>query len=224
MVRSKSRFIIIAAIAGLVAFVGDFLVTIVLGFFYPDYNHLKLEMSELGSPASPVAVWVGLWWVVFGILLIAFAIGFAAVFASGKKSVVIVALLIALFGLGAGVGAGLFPMDSVGSEPTLSGGLHDACAGAGFFAIAFVPLVSLAVFSRKHTSGMRWLSISVFVLGLVFFVLFVISEDIASTAGVLTYTGLWQRLFLLAHYIYLGVIAALMIRSSRVLPRESGHA
>ena len=120
MTKSKSQFITIAAIAGLVAFVGDFLVTIVLGFFYPNYNHLKLVMSELGTPASPVAVWVGLWWVVFGILFIAFAIGFAAAFASGKKSALIVALLIGLFGLGAGIGAGLFPIDSVGAEPTLN--------------------------------------------------------------------------------------------------------
>ena len=59
MVRSKNRFIIIAAVAGLVAFVGDFLVTIALGFFYPNYNHFKLVMSELGTSQSPVAVWVG---------------------------------------------------------------------------------------------------------------------------------------------------------------------
>jgi hypothetical protein len=224
MVKSKGQFITIAAMAGLVASVGDFLVTIVLGFFYPNYNHLKLVMSELGTPASPVAVWIGLWWIVFGVLFIVFAIGFALVFASGKKPVVIVALLIGIFGLGAGIGAGLFPMDSVGAEPTLSGGLHDAFAGAGFFAIAFVPLASLAVFPRKRTPGMTWLSIGVFVLGLAFFVLFVVSEDIPAAAGVLSYTGLWQRLFLLIHYAYLSVIAALMIRSTRVLPKEDGHA
>jgi hypothetical protein len=224
MIKSQNRFIIMAAVAGSMAFVGDFLVTVVFGFFYPNYNHLKLVMSELGSSRSPVAVWVGLWWIVFGILLLIFAVGFAAAFASGKKSVVIVALLIGLFGLGAGIGAGLFPMDSVGSEPTLPGGLHDAFAGAGFFAIAFVPLVSLAVFPRKRTPGLTWLSIGVFVLGLVAFALFVISEDVPSTGGILSYTGLWQRLFLVTHYTYLGVIAALMVRSTRVLPGESGHA
>ena len=224
MTKSKSQFITIAAIAGLVASVGDFLVTIVLGFFYPNYNHLKLVMSELGAPASPVAVWIGLWWVVFGVLFIAFAIGFAAAFASGKRSAWIVALLIGLFGLGAGVGAGLFPMDSVGAKPTLSGELHDAFAGAGFFAIAFVPLVSLAVFPQKRTPRLTWLSIGVFVLGLVSFTLFIVSEDVPCTAGALSYTGLWQRLFLLAHYTYLGVIAALMIRSARVSSEESGHA
>jgi hypothetical protein len=224
MTKSKSQFITIAAIAGLVAFAGDFLVTIVLGFFYPNYNHLKLVMSELGTPGSLTAVWIGLWWVIFGILFIAFAIGFAAAFASGKRSAWIATLLIGLFGLGAGVGAGLFPIDSVGAEPTLSGGLHDTFAGAGFFAIAFVPLVSLAVFPRKRTPGLTWLSIGVFVLGLVSFALFVISEDVPAAVGVLSYTGLWQRLFLLTHYTYLGVIAALMLRSTRVLPGESGYA
>jgi hypothetical protein len=194
--------------------VGDFLVTIVLGFFYPDYNHLKLVMSELGAPGSPVAVWIGLWWVVFGFLFIAFAIGFAMAFASGKRPVLIVALLIGLFGLGAGIGAGLFPMDPAGGETTRAGELHDACAGTGFFALAFVPLVSLAVFPRKRAPGMRWLSIAVFVLGLVALVLFVVSEDLPSAQGILSYTGLWQRLFLLIHYAYLGVIAVLMIRSA----------
>jgi hypothetical protein len=215
MVRLNNRFVIIAAVAGLVAFVGDFLVAIVLGFFYPNYNHLKLVMSELGTSQSPVAVSVGLWWVVFGILFITFAIGFAVAFASGKKAVLIVALLIALFGLGAGVGAGLFPMDPVGSETTLAGELHDVFAGAGFLAIAFVPLVSLVIFPRRRVPGMYWLSFGVFVLGLVSFALFVVSEDVPSTEGILSYTGLWQRLFLLSHYTYLGVIAALMVRSAR---------
>jgi hypothetical protein len=221
---AKRQFILAAAVAGLVAFAGDFLVTVVLGFFYPDYDHLKLVMSELGTPASPVAVWMGSWWVVFGILFVLFAMGFAAAFAEGKKSVVVVALLIGLFGLGAGIGAGLFPMDLVGAEPTPSGGLHDAFAGAGFFAIAFVPLVSLAVFPRRRAPGMAWLSTGVFVLGLAAFALFVVSEDAPSTSGVLSYTGLWQRLFLLIHYAYLGVIAARMIRSSRALSREGGYA
>jgi hypothetical protein len=214
MAKEKKHFIAMAASAGLAASVGDFLVTIVLGFLYPDYNHFKLVMSELGAPGSPVAVWIGLWWVVFGFLFIAFAAGFAMAFTSGKKWALIVPLLIGLFGLGAGIGAGLFPMDPAGGETTRAGELHDVFAGAGFFALAFVPLVSLAVFPRQRAAGMHWLSIAVFVLGLISLVLFVISEDMPSAQGILSYTGLWQRLFLLVHYTYLGVVALLMIRST----------
>jgi len=215
MVKPKERFIVIAAIAGLLAFIGDFLVSLALGFFYPNYNHLKLVMSELGTFQSPVAVWINLWWIVFGIFFITFAMGFKKAFASDKKSVVIVTLLIMLFGLGAGIGAGLFPMEPGGSETTLTGKLHGICAGIGFLAITFVPLVSLAVFPRKHSPGLYWLSVGVFVLGLAFFVLFVVSEDASSTGSLLSYAGLWQRLFLLNHYSYLGVVSAMMIRSSQ---------
>jgi hypothetical protein len=225
MTEAKRQFIVIAAMAGLVAFVGDFLVTIVLGFFYPNYNHLEMVQSELGTFQSPVAFWIGLWWVIFGILLIALAIGFGATFASGKRTVLIVALLIGLFGLGAGVGAGLFPMDPAGAETSLAGELHDIFAGIGFSVLALVPLVSLAVFPRKRVPGMYWLSIGAFVLGVVSLVLFVISEDAISPAGIFVYAGLWQRLFLLIHYTYLGVIAGLMIRSPGApLGKESGYA
>lgn len=217
MVRSRSAFIVVAAVAGLSAFVGDFLFTIVLGFFYPGYNHLQLPMSELGTTQSPVAFWTSLWWVVFGVLLFTFAAGFSAAFASGRRLALVAALLIALFGLGAGVGAGLFPMDSVGSEATRAGELHDLFAGIGFSAIAFVPLASLAIFPRRRRPERYWLSIGVFVLGLMFFALFVISEDISSANGPLSYTGLWQRLFLLDHYAYLSVISVMMIRSASCL-------
>jgi len=216
MARSRSWFIVVAAVAGLLAFVGDFLVTIALGFFHPGYNHLELVMSELGTAQSPVAVPMGLWWVVFGFLFLTFAAGFAAAFASGGRWVLIVALLIALFGLGAGVGAGMFPMDAAGLEPTRAGELHDLFAGIGFSAIALVPLVSsLALFPRRRAPKMYWVSMGAFVLGLIFFALFVISEDLPSAKGLLSYTGLWQRLFLLDHYAYLGVIAAMMVRSAQ---------
>ena len=215
MVTSKSRFIVLAAVAGLIAFAGDFLVTIVLGFFYPSYHHLELVMSELGTSLSPVAVWMNGWWVVFGILFIIFAIGFRKAFASNKKSVVIATLLIMLFGLGAGVGAGLFPMEPGGSETTLAGKLHGICAGIGFLAVMFVPLIALALFPRKSSPRMFWLSVGVFVVGLVSFGLFVASEDASSGGGLLSYAGLWQRLFLLDIYFYLGVIAVMMVRSSR---------
>ena len=225
MENGKHRLITMAAIAGLAAFVGDFLVTIALGFSYPGYNHLKLVMSELGSPASPVAVWMGAWWVVFGILFIAYAIGFAVAFAPIRKLALVAGLLICLFGLGAGVGAGLFPMDPVGAAATRAGELHDVFAGAGFLSIAFVPLASLVLFPRRRVPGMYWLSIAAFLLGLASLTLFIVSEDAPSTQGILSLTGLWQRLFLLIHYTYQGVIAVRMICSDRTrFAQEAGHA
>ena len=59
--KSNRRFIIASAAAGLVAPLGDFAVTSILGVFYPNYNHFKLVMSELGTSQSPVAMWISLW-------------------------------------------------------------------------------------------------------------------------------------------------------------------
>ena len=215
MAESKSRFVVMAAIAGLLAFVGDFLVTIVLGFFYPDYNHLELVMSELGTFQSPVATWINLWWIIGGIFFCVFAVGFRMAFAAHGKSATCVMVLIVLFGLGAWICGGLFPMEPGGLETTLAGKLHGVCGGLGYLAIAFVPLASLAIFPRKRSPRLYWLSMGVFVLGLASFVLFVASEDVSSAGNLLSYAGLWQRLFLLDHYAYLGVISALMIRSAR---------
>nr|WP_280954412.1 DUF998 domain-containing protein [Methanohalophilus levihalophilus] len=198
----------------MIATVGDFLVTFVLGFFYPNYNHLTLVMSELGTVQSPVATWINLWWIVFGVLIIVFAFGYRKAFPSGKKSVRIVTLLILLFGIGAGIGAGLFPMEPGGTETTLTGKLHGICAGTGFIAIMFVPLVSLGIFHRRSATKMYWSSIGAFLFGLIFFFLFVVSENSSSIDGILGYTGLWQRLFLLSQYVYLGLISAIMIRYS----------
>ncbi len=219
--KSNRRFIITSAVAGLVASLGDFAVTLILGFFYPNYNHFKLVMSELGTSQSPVALWISLWWIVFGILFIIFGIGFKKALALDKKvasaprAVTIASLLIMVFGLGAGIGSGLFPMDPSGSETTLAGELHDIGAGIGFLALMFVPLVSLAIFPRTCLPKLYWLSIGTFVLGLVFLVLFIMAEDTSSTGGVLSYVGLWQRLFLLTYYLYIDVMAVRVLRSSR---------
>jgi hypothetical membrane protein len=215
MSKPSSRFIIVAAIAGLLAFIGDFLVTIVLGSFYPGYNHLTLVMSELGTFQSPVATWINLWWIIGGVLFCAFAVGFRMAFAAHRKSATLVMALIVLFGLGAWICGGLFPMEPGGVETTLAGRLHGACGGLGYLALAFVPLASLAIFPKGRSPRLHRLSIGVFVLGLASFGLFIAAEDVASTGNLLSYAGLWQRLFLLDHYAYLGVISGLMIRSAR---------
>ena len=219
--RTKDRWLAAAAIAGLVAGAGDFIVTLVLGLFYPGFNHIRMVMSELGAPGSPVARWIGIWWVVFGVLFVVFALGLARAFGTETRSVVVGATLIGVFGLGAGIGAGLFPMDAVGAEPTLAGQLHDILAGLGFTAIAFLALVSMAIFPRKEAPAKFWLSIVVFVLGLAFFGLFIAAED-AATGGLLAYAGLWQRLFLLDQYALIAVLAVTMLRMSRNARRGAG--
>ncbi|NBD34925.1 MAG: DUF998 domain-containing protein [Chloroflexi bacterium] len=211
MQKQIDAFVRFAAVAGLVAGVGDFLVTLILGFFYPNYSHLRFVMSELGTAKSPVALWVNAWWMIFGILFILFAIGFWRHFKAHQLAAAIIALLIVLFGLGAGIGGGVFPMASGGLETTLAGKLHGIFAGIGFMALAFVPLAALGIFSRPRAPRLYWISMGVFISGLVFLGWFIAAEDAVGSNGPLAYTGFWQRLFLLNHYGYLSLFAAKML-------------
>ncbi len=199
------------ALCGLAACAGDFLVTFGLAFRLPNYNHLHMVMSDLGTQGSPVAHWVSAWWVAFGLLMLAFAFGVWRTFHAQRSRALICALLIAVFGVGAGLGAGTFPMDSAGSLPTLPGRLHDTLAGIGFVALAFVPLVAGGLFPRR---GRLRLSIAAFVLGMALLLLFVASEDASQGTGLLAAAGLWQRLFLLDQYTYLAILAATMVQPS----------
>lgn len=215
MTKSHSRFVVVASIAGFVVFIGDFLVTFILGFFYPNYNHFKMTMSDLGTSQSPVAIWISLWWTIFGTFFFIFAIGFRKTFASHKKPATVVMVLIMLFGLGAWIFAGLFPIEPGGLETTPAAKMHGVGGGIGYLAIIFVPLAALGIFSRKPSPKLFWLSTAVFLLGLLAFGLFLASEDAPLSGGLLSYAGLWQRLFLLNYYFYLGVLSVIMIRKSQ---------
>ncbi len=169
-------------------------------------------MSDLGTSQSPVAIWINSWWTVFGAFFFIFAIGFRKAFAFYKKPATVVMVLIMLFGLGAWICAGLCPIDPCGLETTPAAKLHDILGGIGYLAIMFVPLAALGIFSRKQSLKLFWLSTTIFLLGLLTFGLFLASKNAFPSGGLLSYAGLWQRLFLLNYYFYLGVISVMMIR------------
>lgn len=208
---STRQFIVIAAVAGLIAFVGDYVLPFILGFFYPNYNHLTLVQSELGTSVSPVSAWINTWWVLFGVLNIVFGLGFWQAFNHEGRMALVVGILIIVFGLGAGVGAGLFPQEPGGVETTLSGKLHGIFAGIGELVIILVPLLNLWIFTRQTSEPLFWASIATFVLSLLTFGLFLGGHDMP-TEGILSYVGLWQRAYFLVIYVYLGTIAVHMIR------------
>ncbi len=212
MDANRDPFVLAAATAGLAACAGEFVVPFVLARFYPGYSHLRNVLSELGAPGSPVATWMDLWWVTFGVLMVVFAFGFARAFAGAGPAVYVVAGQLVVFGLLAGIGSGLFPMDPAGSGPTLSGRLHNSLAGVGFLALIFVPLVSLAVFPRPESPGLYWLAVATQVAGLAALALYVAAQGPRSGAGFMSQVGLWQRVFLLVYYIHLSAIAITMLR------------
>ena len=207
--RYQTLFVLAGSASCVVACVGDFAVPMVLARSYPGYSHVRDVLSELGTARSPVAQWINRWWLVFGLLLIVFAIGVAAACHPGGAPVYILSGLLIVFGVLGGMAAGLFPMDSAGSRPTVAGKLHDILGGIGFLALMLIPVVSLWAFPRGEFPVLYRLSAVTSFAGMIPLVLLALSAR--ARGGWLSWAGLWQRLFLLNYYTHLTALALTMI-------------
>jgi hypothetical protein len=204
--------ITVAAIAGLAACVGDVVIPAILGRMVPGYDSTREVLSRLGCADSPVRMWINAWWCLFGLLIAVFAWGFFRAFAGGEflSWPGLAALLLLVFGLGSGPGAGLFPMDIPGTPPTRSGAMHQLLPGLGFIALFFLPAVGLAIFSGGKSPILFWLSAAALVGGVAGAVLISISGR-PGASGILALGGFWQRAFLANYYVYLIALAAVML-------------
>jgi hypothetical membrane protein len=201
----------IIAIAGAAACftgcIGDMLFLFILGPRCPGYSQLYDTMSSLGSSASPVSDIVSTWWMLLGILVIIFAFGFKAAFSADDKYVKIVFWLLIIYGLGEGLGSGLFKADRISGSYTISFIIHDILGGAGVLSILILPLVVQRIKPFFSSQGFIRFSYITFILGTLFLVLFSF-RFIGDENNILTkYKGLWQRLFVLVYYIYLMTVA-----------------
>lgn len=204
-------FIIIASICCILACVGDFTFAFWLGSYFPGYSHLRETMSVLGESASPVASIISTWWVVMGFLFVLFGIGFRLAFSGKDRPAVIASWMMIVYGLGEGLGSGLFPANRVDSHLTFSYYVHNTIGGVGLLALIALPLVLLPVFERKHFRAMFRFSWFVAVAGILLFMMFTFSKLLHPSEGLFSLKGLWQRLYLVDYYIYLIVIAVMMM-------------
>jgi hypothetical protein len=211
---NKKSLILIASIACFTACIGDFWVTFVLGDYKPGYSQLRNTMSLLGVTTSPVSGIISLWWIILGLLIILFAIGFGKAFGYHKRPVQIATWLIISYGVGEGLGSGLFKDDLMNKTVTLSGDIHEILGGIGTSAILILPFIVKIIIPRATNPGFHTLSLSVFILGVFFLAMFLLRLIPYESNDILLYKGLWQRLFILVYYIYLMVIAVIMIKKS----------
>lgn len=173
----------------------DLTVPLILGNFYPNYNHLKDTVSSLGTEISPVKQWEGLSLISVGILFCLFAYGQFGQFYNKGKYEKLYAAGIFLFGIGS-ILAGIFPEDYKGLEKeTISSKIHGIASFIGFI---FLILCSLWATIIKQIETNKWLNYFLFILALVSFFLFLFSENIE--LGFFKYTGLLQRINLLILY------------------------
>ncbi len=185
----------------IISLFADLLIPFILALFYPGYSHRKNVMSELGSEKSPVAKWYNMWLIIWGIVFIISAIKITFSYYSLSANLAIIGgVLVFICGLG-GVISGFFPISSDKKVETRSDKIHGISSGLGFLALAFFPLISMKIYNKLNIPFLSTASLIVFVLGIVLFILFILSKNIIGNSG------LWQRLHLLTYYVLLTLIA-----------------
>lgn len=129
------------------ACIGDFFVTFLLGSLYKEYNFIEQPQSFLGTSDSPVALYMNIWGVLLGVLLIIFAFGLKEAFPQKTKWSVMAFWMVILYALGEGLGSGIFPYNHNGAVLTFSVKLHSVFGGIGMTALIFLPLVVTRIYT-----------------------------------------------------------------------------
>ena len=181
----------------LLATMGDLFVPIIISVKYPGYNHLVDTISTLGTNESPVQKFQCVNLIAVGILFIVFSVGQGLAFTQIKWCHTLFILGIVLFGVGS-ILAGIFPEDPKGIAESISGKIHGIASGLGFIFLILNPLWAIWIVEFKD---LRQVNITLFILAILTFFLFMASEN--ADNGILKYTGLFQRLNLVILYGHL---------------------
>ena len=204
----------IGAVSGILACLGEFAVETYAAFHYPGYSAISQSISRLGSYESPFYILITSWSVVFTFLISLFAYGFWIAFKRDFKGAKLASFLIFLYGLGEGLVAGIFPMDTTLIDKVDLLGAHNISSGIGVLSLVLFPFVVRPLFSGKNRREeiITWL---VAVFGLLFFLLFLLAKfDYYSI--LVPFKGFWQRMFQVIYYSYFVFIALRIIKQDRV--------
>jgi len=192
----------------LLASLGDLLVPVFIGTKYPNYNHFIDTISTLGTKDSPVQKYQRINLMIVGVLFLIFCIGEYLLFKQKTWAHNWYTVGIFMFGLGC-ILAGIFPEDIQGTSETNSGKIHGISSGIGFLFLILVPLWAIWI---KEFNTLKIMNIILFILGLITFIIFLLSER--QTNGVFKFTGFFQRLNLTVLY---GALVANFIHLRNVL-------
>jgi hypothetical protein len=195
---ASTVLVITGLLAAFIACIGDFILLSYLGVKRPNYSHIEDTMSELGTKESPYRLMLLIWWIVFGLLLVyfGFVFGFIDRFQTGTK--LAIAIMIGIFGIGAGIISGIYPEDPKDAPESLSGKLHGIGGGLGYMALITIPAITLGYPAIVNSLPLLIGSIIALISEVIFFILFILSDN-----NTINKTGLWERLFLGFCYLYL---------------------
>jgi hypothetical membrane protein len=211
MNKNGSRFIALGGVVGPLLFT---LITVICAALRPDYSHISQFISELGATGSPNADLMNFAGFMASGLMIAL-LGFSLISNLPKKFLPLTgSVLITVFGIGViivGIFSNDFP-EAPEDAGSLSNRIHNQVSLLMFLCV-IIGIFMLGISFRKLPSWRRLWLYSV-LSALVSFGLLV---ALINSTQTFTYTGTWQRLFLLSIFLWMG-IAGLHIFNA---PREN---
>jgi len=192
----------------IVAMVGDILISFLLSLFYNGYSNMKMSISALGNPKSPIKMAFNLWMLMEGILfLLSLPALYKYYYPISSRFTILMIIFISLFSICSCVFTCFFSVNESKDDITLASKIHEASSSLGFTLFLFVPLLAAILSFKNKEIIIGIVSIICFTTGLFFFVLFVMSQKEIFSNTFINNEGLWQRLNLLFMYLPLVIIA-----------------
>jgi len=109
MNRGRVFLVRLFALLGICAAPLDILFILIIGALRPKYNDIASFAILLGIPGTPYARLISVWWFLYGIMLVLFAVGLLSSMPGDSKVRWIGPFLIAVFGIFDGIGSAVFP-------------------------------------------------------------------------------------------------------------------
>lgn len=195
-------------LALITAMIGDISVSLILPAFYKGYSIKKMSISALGNPKSPVRLPFNLWMVIEGVLFLFSVPGIVKYYYPVSRGITVTAaVFVAVFAVGACIFTGFFSVNESKDVVTAASKIHGAGSVTGFMLFLFVPLLTALLSFKTGETAAGIAGIICFVISLVFFALFVMSDKPEFKGSAIQNEGLWQRLNLIFMYLPLIIIS-----------------
>ena len=203
------------ALCGIAAPIVVAILVTVSGFIYEGYSHVTQAVSELGGVEAQYPLLQNANFFVMAVLFIAFAFGLHRGIGGGSGSI-LGPVLVGGFGFSAALGNAFLPCDPGCEFQTLTGTLHNLTGLGGFISA----IAGIFVISRRIKRDPDWQSIYSFswIAGIAVLFTLLLWIGIAKAAEVDSLNGLLQRLFVLAWFVWVEVMALRLFRISRRRP------
>ncbi len=186
----------------IIAMIGDVLASLVLPCLYKEYSIMKMSISALGNPQSPVRTPFNIWMLIEGVLFLAAIPGLYKLYHSVSGGLTItMTIFIAIFAIGACIFTCFFSVNESRDIVTTASKIHGVGSVIGFMLFLLVPLLLAILSFKSRDVGIGIVCVISFIAALVFFVLFVMSDKPEFSDTVINNEGLWERLNLIFMYV-----------------------